>query len=87
MKIILDAEQLNTPEPAQSYLMEKFDFPSYYGKNLDALFDCLMEMKDIEIHFEHVEAAGAYFKKLLRVFKEASEENPSISMMIDDFQK
>lgn len=26
------------------YLMEVFDFPDYYGKNLDALYDCLTEI-------------------------------------------
>ena len=26
------------------YLKEVFDFPDYYGKNLDALYDCLCDI-------------------------------------------
>ena len=32
------------------YLMEALDFPDYYGKNLDALYDCLCEIEcEIEL--------------------------------------
>ena len=31
-------------EEVHSYLKEKFAFPEYYGKNLDALYDCLTDI-------------------------------------------
>ena len=31
-------------EKGHDYLMEMLDFPDYYGKNLDALYDCLCEI-------------------------------------------
>ena len=40
-KIILDFDGMETREEVQEYLAEKFEFPDYYGRNLDALYDCL----------------------------------------------
>ncbi|WP_405305327.1 barstar family protein [Methanobrevibacter sp.] len=31
-------------ENGHDYLKEMLDFPDYYGKNLDALYDCLCEI-------------------------------------------
>ena len=36
------------------YLMEALNFPDYYGKNLDALYDCLCEI-DTEIEIINCE--------------------------------
>ena len=44
MKIyILNAEKLAEKTAAHEYLQRIFGFPDYYGKNLDALYDCLSE--------------------------------------------
>ena len=42
--IILDAQCMNSKSEAHTYLQEKLDFPEYYGKNLDALYDCLTDI-------------------------------------------
>ncbi|WP_069593141.1 barstar family protein [Methanosphaera sp. WGK6] len=36
---------------SHEYLIEMLDLPSYYGRNLDALYDCLTEIGvETEIH-------------------------------------
>lgn len=78
MRVVLDASRLEEKGEAHLYLQESLNFPEYYGKNLDALSDCLMELTDTVIAFENQEQAGGYFKKVYRVFCHAAEENPGL---------
>jgi len=43
-KIVLDFRGLKTKREIHEYLAERLEFPPYYGKNLDALYDCLTEI-------------------------------------------
>lgn len=58
-------------ERGHDYLMEALDLPDYYGKNLDALYDCLTEMEcDIElVNSDQVD------KNLIETFQDAAREN------------
>ena len=71
MTYVLDACHLAEEKEAQEYLKNIFDFPDYYGKNLDALYDCLTDIKDLRIVLINHDGAGGYYKKVLRVFKDA----------------
>ncbi len=74
MKIILDGKRMTSKEEAHAYLKEAFGFPEYYGGNLDALHDCLTEMGEMKVEFQHTDemktALGKYGENLLRVFHE-----------------
>lgn len=75
MNYILDGKRMNTKENAHAYLREVFDFPAYYGGNLDALSDCLTECGRITVTVEHsqemLNTLGGYGKGILRVLQEA----------------
>lgn len=43
-KVILDLRGLESRRELHTYIAEKMDFPEYYGKNLDALYDCLTDI-------------------------------------------
>ena len=49
MRYVLDALKMKTKTEAHSYLKEVLRLPEYYGGNLDALYDCLTEMEDVEV--------------------------------------
>ena len=70
MKVILDARKLESKKESHIYLKEAFHLPEYYGHNLDALHDCLEEMKDLEVEIENEEEAGAYFRYVKRVLED-----------------
>ena len=82
--ITLDATMLRERLPAHDYLKEALALPDYYGRNLDALYDCLTELDETEIRFVNLDAAGdSYFSRVLSVFQEAREENPRLHLSFD----
>lgn len=80
---IVDCEKLINPEATHTVLAEIFSFPSYYGKNLDALFDCLTALPDCRILLQHTlqfRESGAFARAVLNVFEEAAEKFDHITV-------
>lgn len=85
--VMIDCSDIVTPEQFHNKLAEALNFPDYYGKNLDALFDCLTEYrKDRELilnNWHHLEyALKDYSGKALYVFHEACLENRHLTVTI-----
>ena len=86
-EILLDGRRMTSRESAHQQLAQALDFPSYYGRNLDALHDCL---GDIDIPTQLVvrhaarmkEGLGAYGVVLLRVLEDAEQENKNLSLVV-----
>lgn len=81
MTIILDAEKMMTRSLAHPYLKEMLNFPDYYGNNLDALYDCLTDLGPTQIWIENEQKGGDFFRKILRVFKDAHRSNPDLVLL------
>lgn len=84
-KIILDGSSFIDKEAAHVILQEKMELPDYYGKNLDALWDCLSSdftKRMIIIQNPHriKENLGRYGEALLRVFVEVKKANPAVTV-------
>ena len=85
--IVLDGAAMTSREVAHTYLALKLDFPSYYGNNLDALWDILSTVSET-IHIKLVneeklrEHLGGYGQSLLAVLAEAAQENEKIILSI-----
>ena len=81
--VIIDGRRCKSKEQAHEYIARKLQMPSYYGKNLDALYDILTSF-DERIHlriryFSKVETRpNDYRSKLLKVFDDAAKENKRI---------
>ncbi len=76
MRIELDGRRMENRAAAHDYLAEQLNFPEYYGRNLDALYDLLTErgnVSDVSLtHAEKVrEALGDYGERLLKTLTEA----------------
>lgn len=72
---VLDVRKLAEPQAAHVYLKEMLNLPEYYGMNLDALYDCLGEKRDLEVGLIYSDQAEGYAGKVLRVLEDAAQEN------------
>ncbi|MDE7013275.1 MAG: barstar family protein [Kineothrix sp.] len=80
MEIILDARCMGSRKEAHEYLREKLDFPEYYGQNLDALYECLCELTDVELVVTHGCEAKEYYGKVENVLKRAAQDNDGLKL-------
>lgn len=73
-----------SPAELHKELAEKLGFPEHYGKNLDALYDCLKEIKslDADIYISNENIENSTIDGILDVFYKVSEENDSFSFSV-----
>ena len=82
---VIDCEKLIERSAAHEYLKTALELPDYYGKNLDALFDCLTELGDCTVILEggaDLSQNGGYGAKVLGVLEEAALANPRLKLEI-----
>ena len=77
MQVMLDISRMGR-EQLHDYLQEMLPLPEYYGRNLDALYDCLTELTDTVVVIECEEQAGAWYKKVRRVLFDACSKNEEL---------
>ena len=87
--VVLDGRKMTDRETAHLYLQKKLNLPDYYGKNLDALYDCLTEAgKPVQIIVSYVaemqDNLRRYADNLLNTLEAAEEKNPNISVIIEE---
>ena len=85
--IIIDGNEIISMSEIHEVFAEELDFPDWYGKNLDALYDCLGDVtEEVEIIFENIaeleENLGISFQRLCRLLEDVSTENDYISVEI-----
>ena len=68
---ILDFRKVNNIDEAHDVMMAEFEFPEHYGKNLDALNDCLSEMViENKVYIITDKNAFKGFNKVIKVFED-----------------
>ena len=86
MKISIDCQEISERKQLHETLAAALNFPEYYGKNLDALFDCLTELPEVlELTLQHWAAAeaalGDYGLAARQTFENAMEEDPDLTVI------
>ena len=79
-QIEIDGNAIFTSPDLHKALAEALSFPEYYGRNFDALYDCLTDLEGIEITISAPAEDGAVFQKILRIFKAADRINESLKL-------
>lgn len=86
-EIYLDGRAMATREMAHDLLSQALSFPPYYGRNLDALHDCLTDIaQPTRLTIRHASdltvAQGRYGEQLLRVLRDVAAENGNLTVSI-----
>ncbi|WP_294343868.1 barstar family protein [uncultured Clostridium sp.] len=77
--IYFNGEDFKTKEIFHNIIKEKLNFPSYYGNNLDALNDCLLEISPLPLKIvwndynKSKKYLGNYCDIALNIFKYTSQ--------------
>ena len=92
MRIELDGRAMTDRERTHEYLASQLQFPAYYGRNLDALYDLLTERGEkVEIRLHHVEEMkrnlGIYGSKLLQTLLEAECDHLPLTVTVCTFDE
>ena len=85
---VLDGNLIQNKETLHEILAEHLALPKWYGKNLDALYDCLTDLsEDTEIEIVHetvlIEHLGGYSKGFFRMLQDAADENEHIKLRME----
>ncbi len=85
-KIWLEADKLVNKKSTLEYFKELFEFSEDTGNNLDALFDCLNEVKEVTSFLLTKECVRKicdqeYSFKVLMLLGRATDENPNLHIL------
>lgn len=91
MYAIIDGAAVEDRASLHTLLFEQLALPEWYGRNLDALYDCLTERReDTNFYLVNMETLrqtlGGYADAFWAVLTEAAEENPHIRLHWQDFE-
>ena len=84
--IRLDGAQLQNRKEAMELLGQALAFPKWWGRNLDALYDCLTDLgRPVRLEISRREAmeASAFGRRLLRVLEDAAAEQFGLELSFD----
>ena len=81
--IIINCANIESMAALHDLLAQQLSFPEWYGKNLDALHDCLTEIaEETELVFLHFAALPFPSAGLLRVLRDSESENPHLNISL-----
>lgn len=85
--VVLNGKRMRTPERAHTHLARRLRLPGWYGRNLDALCDCLGEINvPTVILLRHAQfmkqSLGDYGTKLISVLAAMTGENTNLSLVV-----
>jgi len=89
VEILLDGALMTDRAALHDQLAEKFAFPAYYGRNLDALYDLLTAYpQQVSVTLIHPKLLqdnlGRYGIAFLRTLEDAARSNSNILLSVRD---
>lgn len=83
MLVLCDFARLGTPDAVYDYLSGELHLPPYFGRNLDALHDCLTDV-GAPTRLILTGTGSPCGQHFLRVFRDAARRNKYLSVEIHE---
>ena len=85
----IDGRNVDSVADIHTLFSHALGFPKAYGRNMDALYDCLTDVsEDVTVRIDHrpelFEAIGRYERILIRVLRDAAKVNDRIHLDIEE---
>lgn len=85
-EITLDGLEIRSVEEVHDLFVRALDLPAWYGRNLDALFDCLTDAREpVTVRLLHKDALrerlGRRGSALIRLLRRAAEESGNVTLV------
>ena len=85
---VIDLMGVETAESFHERIARELDLPEYYGRNLDALYDCLTDMGEASVIFTNYLQADiamtGYMDALRRMCQDAASESSGLTIAFAD---
>lgn len=89
-KILLDLNLIKTRDQLHDYLALTMEFPDYYGRNLDALYDMLTDITEdtcIGVFCDDKDDSLAVQRsRVKKVFQDAEQDNPHLCVIFSELE-
>lgn len=82
MNVTIDCGGIATKEALHAHIAAVLEFPDWYGHNLDALMDCLTDLRDVTVTIVGWQSVGFPAEGFWETFADAERENPSLSVVM-----
>ena len=86
-RITLDCNLITDDQTAHDLFAKELEFPAYYGRNLDALYDLLSTYPETELTLANASALGKLFRygdNLMLAIKDAEKANPLLTVIVEE---
>ncbi len=88
--VLIDGKEIKTKDQLHGVIAKNLNFPTYYGKNLDALNEMLSSdfAGDSIVKIKHINLLKAkigseYIEAMIQVIMDAAEDNPRLILVIE----
>ena len=85
--VTIDCTPMTGPDEVHDIFASALEFPAYYGRNLDALYDLLSTCPPTVLTLTNSSAFKAMFRygdNLRLALEDAEKDNPNLTLIFED---